>query len=99
MRITICPPGEALGARDLQRWSRRRAGGWSGAGKTDDEWVDRFTRQRRVIECRCGHSAVLDISEAKIAKSKFRCSQCGRRAHPKRLASTRKPRSQREPRT
>lgn len=30
VKVTICPPGEALGARDLQRWSRNRAGGRGG---------------------------------------------------------------------
>lgn len=79
MRITICPPGEALGARDLQRWSQRRASGWSGAGRAGDEWVDRFTRRPRTISCRgCGHSAVVEVSDAKVARSSFRCSRCGR---------------------
>jgi hypothetical protein len=30
VKVTICPPGEALGARDLQRWSSRRIAGRSG---------------------------------------------------------------------
>ena len=30
--VQICPPGRAVGADDLQRWSSRRAGGRSGAG-------------------------------------------------------------------
>lgn len=98
MRITICPPGEALGARDLQRWSRRRAGGWSGSGKADDEWVDQFTTRERTIACKgCGHSAMLDISDAKMVKSKFRCSKCGRRAYPRPMGPKRRARAMESP--
>jgi hypothetical protein len=30
IKITKCPPGEALGARDLQRWAAQRLKGGSG---------------------------------------------------------------------
>ncbi len=29
--VTRCPPGAALGARDLSNWARRRSGGRSGS--------------------------------------------------------------------
>ncbi len=28
--VTVCPPGEALGARDLSEWASRRRGGRAG---------------------------------------------------------------------
>ncbi len=34
VKVTKCPPGEAIGARDLQKWGRRRAAGKGGAGRT-----------------------------------------------------------------
>ena len=37
VKVTICPPGEALGAGDLQRWSRNRALGRSGVSDTKRE--------------------------------------------------------------
>jgi hypothetical protein len=36
--VTRLPPGEALGAGDLETWSHRRSGGWSGVSLSKDEW-------------------------------------------------------------
>lgn len=78
--ITKCPPGEAIGARDLQRWSSRRRGGWSGSGKGVDFEDDQFTKQPFMVKCkRCGHSKMIEISLAKLRRARFRCSRCGTR--------------------
>jgi hypothetical protein len=37
-KITKLPPGEAVGARDLQRWSKRRLAGISGVEKAGESW-------------------------------------------------------------
>jgi hypothetical protein len=34
VKITRCPPGEAMGARDLQRWAHQRLRGRSGVPLT-----------------------------------------------------------------
>jgi hypothetical protein len=39
IKVTKCPPGEALGARDLQRWAQRRAAGWSGVRSGQKERI------------------------------------------------------------
>jgi len=46
VEITRLPPGEALGARDLQRWSSRRATGRAGVRQTTSERkkLEKFTR-------------------------------------------------------
>ena len=44
VKITKLPPGEALGARDLQTWAGRRAGREAGVpwtGRDKDEWARR----------------------------------------------------------
>ena len=58
------PPGEVLGARDLQRWSTRRRGGRSGVGgKAEEEaWrhgVDMLERPLLLLCRHCGHRATL----------------------------------------
>ena len=35
--VTVCPPGAALGAKDITNWSHRRARGMSGS----DGWKER----------------------------------------------------------
>jgi len=61
MKITKLPPGEAVGARDLQTWSSRRAAGRAGVPLTKKErrerdwarrdrgqrWLDRAEGRRR----------------------------------------------------
>jgi hypothetical protein len=37
LEVKVLPPGEAEGARDLQRWANRRAGGRSGVPMTKME--------------------------------------------------------------
>jgi hypothetical protein len=36
-KVTICPPGEALGARDLQLWAQRRTARRSGVWSSRKE--------------------------------------------------------------
>jgi hypothetical protein len=43
MKVTKCPPDEAIGARDLQHWASRRIAGWSGSGR----WFDDDDARRR----------------------------------------------------
>ena len=48
VKVTICPPGEAIGARDLQEWAGRRAVGKSGVpDKELRKSVSREERKRR----------------------------------------------------
>jgi hypothetical protein len=44
MKVTKCPPGEAIGARDLQRWASRRRAGLSGSGSWGDDDERRWRR-------------------------------------------------------
>ena len=37
VRVTVLPPGEAFGARDLQHWSKRRLKGQAGMPLTSRE--------------------------------------------------------------
>jgi hypothetical protein len=46
VKITYLPPGEALGARDLQRWAHRRALGKAGGPPTRKEEKQIKQRQR-----------------------------------------------------
>ena len=38
VEITRLPPGEALGARDLQGWAHQRSAGRAGVNTTREEW-------------------------------------------------------------
>jgi hypothetical protein len=44
VKVTVCPPGEALGARDLQQWASRRSAGLSGTFVSKSE---RKQKQKR----------------------------------------------------
>jgi hypothetical protein len=49
VKVTVCPPGEAMGARDLTTWSLRRAEGKSGV-RTEmsrSKWKKFKNRQKR----------------------------------------------------
>jgi hypothetical protein len=37
-KVTVLPPGEAVGARDLQRWASRRSAGRSGSGMSRQDF-------------------------------------------------------------
>jgi hypothetical protein len=79
-KITKLPPGEALGARDLQRWSSRRRAGLSGAGSHGDEQDRLWRRGQSVITCAaCSHSAAIPQCAADLAGKTLVCSRCGTR--------------------
>jgi hypothetical protein len=48
VKVTICPPGRALGCDDFQRWASRRSAGRSGAGSSRDdrEKLKAWSRQK-----------------------------------------------------
>jgi hypothetical protein len=54
VKVTVCPPGEAIGARDLQRWAHNRKLGRSGVKaqkekpKKDaaDRWLENARKKR-----------------------------------------------------
>lgn len=55
VKVTVLPPGEAIGARDLQQWSHNRRLGRSGVSmprekpKKDaaDRWLERHARWQK----------------------------------------------------
>jgi hypothetical protein len=50
--VTRCPPGEALGARDLTNWSRRRSGGRSGSDGAGERIAEESFRAGRIAKRR-----------------------------------------------
>lgn len=46
IKITKCPPGEAIGARDLQKWGQRRTIGQSGVPLSRKEWLRQKKREK-----------------------------------------------------
>lgn len=59
VKVTVLPPGEAVGARDLQRWGNRRALGRSGLGRTVvfvcrscGKYAEEAKRSRLCSKCR-----------------------------------------------
>lgn len=66
--ITKLPPGEAQGARDLQRWAGRRTVGRSGVFE-DNSPV-------RIFHCKsCKYEEVRTLS--KRERAVFKCPRCG----------------------
>jgi hypothetical protein len=55
VKVTKLPPGEALGAHDLQRWSSNRSAGRSGSYMTKDE-------RQRLQRWRCKQSMSIEQS-------------------------------------
>jgi hypothetical protein len=49
VKVTICPPGEAIGARDLQRWASRRSAGRGGLAMTrgEREKLEQWTKPKK----------------------------------------------------
>lgn len=71
VKITVLPPGEAIGARDLQRWSGRRSGGRSNTGVTLDA-------TKIAYQChQCGRKTEMLVNKKMGKTAKFRCSRCG----------------------
>jgi hypothetical protein len=49
-KVTICPSGEALGARDLQHWASRRSAGRSGVPSSRKERKAAAKRERPKLD-------------------------------------------------
>jgi hypothetical protein len=49
VKVTYCPPGEAIGARDLQRWSTNRMRGRGGVptSKRERKKLERWAKPRK----------------------------------------------------
>lgn len=70
VEIKRLPPGEAIGARDLQRWSQNRATGRSGTGSAKVKGV--------VYVClACGHRNQVIVSAFRRKRISSRCRECG----------------------
>ncbi len=68
VKITKLPPGEAVGARDLQHWI--------GNGVPRDD----YSRVRLIIlHCkRCGHTSEFVARKSFTKRINFKCSECRR---------------------
>ncbi len=79
-RITVCPPGEAFGARDLQRWAQRRTAGRASVPLTRPEYqrIKQIERDaERVLGIRSGRETYESYLE-RIADSILRSARARR---------------------
>lgn len=72
VKITKCPPGEALGARDLQNWSRGRL---QGSSYTNGPSYFKF--QTILVHCRnCTNQVEMQVTKEQRERMRFKCSRC-----------------------
>lgn len=73
VEITKCPPGNALGVGDLQKWGGRRNAGRSGM-------LNNRERGMRNVSFRCKSCrklTAITVEKARAKTIKFKCRHCG----------------------